>query len=825
VKHARLWLGVTLGLLGANVAANDYALVNEGSVAAGASARGTRLVDIDGDGWLDLVSLAETQGNLNVLRNLGADRRPDEAFRFGEREVYRVGERPTEIGIGDLDGDGVDDVVVAVREDDEIVVFLSRSGALVEAARLATGEGPYDVIIHDIDGDGDNDIIVGERVADQVSIFFSDGDGHGYVREHFATVPDAREIALGDFDADGQMDIAVAGSRLQLHLNDGGRFTRGQSLSLGGQLQNVAAGDFDGNGRDDLLLTQVASRTVHVLLADENGRFTTETDSGRHQALTADFTPNVVAAADVDADGHLDLIISGRAATRATLLRGTGHGDFLRQQLFSDVDSVSALAVGDLDRDGRNDLVVTRHIQGIATLFRGHGEQPFDQNAELVLGGVNGAAILDREATGSARVLVSDIQRRQIHVLAATMHDFALVTSVPVSAVPSLLRSRALADGSREVFVAANTGSDIARFRLDASNAVQVLPPVVVGGGFSAWLPGSFSAPGERELLIVMPDGSLETRRLDDAGDTMVSVSAGDPAALWEAADLDNDGIDEVIAITSEVNVVSLEGATLLAGDTLVLPTVPDRVRVLDVDADGDKDLVLVYGSAGHVDVHLNEGGSLAAEPLVITVNGRPDDVAVPDLDGDGRPDLAISDISNNRVELRISRDGEYVFVNHLGDAAEQPSGLLALPTLSAVSPLLVNHGGDGKLRLHRRSDNRRPVAEDLSFETPDNEPLLDYLSASDPDGDQLEYVVLLPPGNGEFELLDPVTGRFRYVPEKGFDGEVYLTYTAVDATTTSEVAVAKITVNKKGGGGGGSMGFLLLLLAALLPARLNFRR
>src|SRR5690606_38358673 len=147
----------------------------------------------------------------------------------------------------------------------------------------------------------------------------------------------------------------------------------------------------------------------------------------------------------------------------------------------------------------------------------------------------------------------------------------------------------------------------------------------------------------------------------------------------------------------------------------------------------------------------------------------------------------------------------------------------LAMPSLSAVSPLLVNHGGQGKVRLHRRSDNRRPLASDLAFETADDEVLLGYLEASDPDGDQLQYVVMMPAEQGEFELLDPVTGRFRYVPEKGFDGQVHINYAAVDATTTSELAVVKITVNRKGGGGGGSLGWLLLL-SALLPMR-GFRK
>lgn len=824
MKHARLWLGVTLGLLAANAPASDFALVYGSAVPAGANARGTRLVDIDGDGWLDLVSVSETQGTLNVLRNLGADRRPEEAFRFGEREVYHVGERPTEIGIGDLDGDGVDDVVVAVREDDQLVVFLNQAGTLVEATRLDAGEGPYDVIIHDIDGDGDNDIIVAERVADQVSLFISDGDGHGYVRRRFSTVSEARQIALGDFNGDGQADIAVAGSRLQLHLNDGGNFSRGQSLDLDGQLQNVVVGDFDSNGHADLVVTRVASQTIHLLLADGNGRFTTEADTGRHEFFTGEFVPNVVTAADLDQDGHLDVLVSGRSATRTMFFQGTGHGDFVRQQLLVDTDSVSALNVADLDRDGKNDLAVTRHQQGTTVLYRGHGEQPFDQDVELVLGGVNGVAILDRETAGSARVLVSDIQRQQVHVLAATARDFTAITSVPVAAIPSLLRSRALADGSSEVFVAANAGSDIARFRLDASNTVQALPPVAVGSGFSAWLPGSFSAAGERELLVVVPDGSLELRQLDDTGDAIVSVTAGDPSGFWEAADLDNDGIDEVIAVSaSSLNVMSLQGATLLADDTLALPATPDRIRLLDVDGDGDLDLVLVYGAAHSVHLHRNDNGSLDDEPQVITVNGRPDDVAVPDLDGDGRPDLAISDISNNRVELRAWQDGDYSFLNVINAATEQPSGLLAMPSLSAVSPLLVNHGGQGKVRLHRRSDNRRPLASDLAFETADDEVLLGYLEASDPDGDQLQYVVMMPAEQGEFELLDPVTGRFRYVPEKGFDGQVHINYAAVDATTTSELAVVKITVNRKGGGGGGSLGWLLLL-SALLPMR-GFRK
>src|SRR5690606_24836113 len=109
-----------------------------------------------------------------------------------------------------------DDLVVAVREDDLLVVFLAEDGRLVEATRLETGEGPYDVIVHDIDGDGDNDIVVGERVDDHISIFLSDGDGHGYARHRFSSVSETRQITLGDFNNDGIADIAVAGSRLQI---------------------------------------------------------------------------------------------------------------------------------------------------------------------------------------------------------------------------------------------------------------------------------------------------------------------------------------------------------------------------------------------------------------------------------------------------------------------------------------------------------------------------------------------------------------------------------------------------------------------------------
>jgi len=796
--------------------ASGYTFMKETTVPAGVDARGTRLVDMDEDGYPDLLTLSETQDVLNLLFNTSGSTASD-TYGFGSRQIYSVGEHPTEIGTGDIDGDGRDDIVVASREDDELTVFLVRdAGTLVESARLDTGNGPYDVLVRDLDGDGDNDLVVGERIGDSVSVILSDGDGYGFaVRRTIDTVAETRQIALGDFDADGDPDLAVAGEKLQIYLNDGNaNFKRSQTLGLDDLLQCAVAADLDEDGADDLIVTGLEKRRLHVLRADADGKFSDDTSSARYETFAVSFLPNVIAVANIDDDGHVDVIATSRERAETLVWYGTGHGGLVRTQLVKDASALSAVSIGDVDRDGRNDLVATLTAEGTAAVYRGLGSVPYDIEETLELGSAPGALVLDIVAGGSARVLVADGPRKLIHVARVTGDDFTLKGEISTVLTPATVQLHPV-DGGSEVFHAPDSGTRIGRARLDSRDAVLALPEIVVSDGFIAWTPGAFSSAGARELLVVEADGDLVLRSLDDTGDAVISslALAGTPLFI-AAADLDGDGLEEAVFAGDTLRTMSAQGGTIDIQHHAVLDGIPDAMRLSDVDNDGDADVLLVYTSARRVDIHLNDAGQLADAATSVFVNGRPVNAVTPDIDGDGKADLAIADAGGNRIELLARRvDGGYRTVNYLG-GAQQAVGVLVLPPDdSRVTPLLTSYGTDGLAILYRRSGNRAPAVEDLVREVDSGDTLEDYLVASDADGDDIRFVIMLPPDSGHFELLDPVAGRFQYQPAKPYPDEVYVHYVAVDGKESSEPAVLAISV-KGGGGGGSGIAFVLMLVA-----------
>lgn len=802
------------------VASADVTLVKERTVPVGVDARAVRLLDMNGDGYPELVSLSETQGVLSVLMNESAT--PDnETISFGGRDIYDVGEQPTEIGIGDIDGDGRADVVAASREDNVIVVFLVRdAGALVEAARLDAGDGPYDVFVRDLDGDGDNDLLVGERVGDSVGIHLSDGDGYGFAaRRGIGTVNETRQIAPGDFDADGDVDFAVAGERLQIYLNDGGaRFDRSQTLDPGELLQSTVAADLDEDGADDLLVTGLENQRLYVLRAAA-GRFTTDSDSEYFDAFYMPLLPNVLIGEDIDGDGHEDAVLASRSNAQILVLTGTGHGGLESSQLVTEANAISSIAVGDVDGDGRNDLIAMPQDENDAIVYRGMGSMPYDLEETIELGGAPAALATDRVTPDAIRVLAADSKRRLVHVLQITADAAALVGEIPVMEVPSIVRSRPLDDAS-EVFHSPGSGSVIERARLGAGHVPEMLPAIVVGGGYAHWLPGSFSAPGARELLVIEADGDAVLKRLDDTGDAdIASITLPGLPLFAIAGDLDGDGTDEAVLVDKEISVLSASGGVMRRDVQQTLRAVPDQARLKDAGDDGRPDLLLVYGDEHRIDVHRNLDGAFATVPVSAVTAFRPSDATTPDIDGNGRNDLAITVASDNGIELHErTADGSYRIVNRI-TTDRQATEVIALPFPGGrATPLLASFGTEDHLKLFRRSDNRAPVAEDLSFDMKHGETLEGWLEAADEDGDALHFTLTLPPESGTLTLLDPVTGHFQYKPSGS--GDVYAHYAVSDQHEASQPAVVRISVEESSGGGSTGSLLLALMLAAFRGTR-----
>jgi hypothetical protein len=318
--------------------------------------------DFDGDGRLDLVVANfddDTGSTVSVLRGTGAG-------SFEAQATFSVGMGPWSVTVGDFDHDGHLDVATANLGEGTISVLLGtgEGGFGLESA-FPAGPGPASMAVGDFDEDGALDLVVGDLMG-TVRVLLGTGAGSFGPPAAFASGALSWSVAVGDFDEDGHLDLAVGGSNdapstVSVLLGTGkGTFGPPTMFAVGGGPTTVAVGDFDGDGHLDLVAANDAGGSVSILLGTGTGSF------GAQMVVGAGPGPSAVAVADFDGDGHPDLAVTdlgGGGADTVTVLLGTGTGSFVHQTAFAVGAAPYAVAVGDFDGDGHPDLAVANSLE------------------------------------------------------------------------------------------------------------------------------------------------------------------------------------------------------------------------------------------------------------------------------------------------------------------------------------------------------------------------------------------------------------------------------------------------------------------------------
>jgi tetratricopeptide (TPR) repeat protein len=244
------------------------------------------------------------------------------------------------------------------------------------ARRLAAG---------DLDGDGFTDLASSD-IFDDVNILWGTGSGVFERRQIHAAGQDPAEIVVGDFNGDGNLDMASpsgGGSELSVHLGDGaGSFSPGSFFLTGGNPRSITAGDFDDDGILDLITADQSSRSLSVLLGNGDGTFPLP----QTISFGATGSPHALEAGDLNGDGALDLVVTFFAQNDAGVLLGNHDGSFQPPQLLPMGGAGKKPLLLDLSGDGLLDLVIPNDFTNTLGLRLGNGDGSFQALALLTVG-------------------------------------------------------------------------------------------------------------------------------------------------------------------------------------------------------------------------------------------------------------------------------------------------------------------------------------------------------------------------------------------------------------------------------------------------------
>src|SRR5262249_43047277 len=278
-------LSLQILILAGSAQAQNVSFLVSGQFGAGPDPVSVAVGDFNGDGIQDLaVANHETYDGpdgISVLLGNG-DGTFQEAINFGSG-----GNVASFVAVGDFNGDGVQDLVVANSGDFDsgnISVLLGNGDGTFQAAvNFGAGNNPSSIAVGDFNGDGIQDLAVANNSfsSDNVSVLLGNGDGTFQAAVNFGAGNNPSSIAVGDFNGDGVQDLTVAhgffgSNSVSVLLGSGdGTFQEAVNFVAGDRAFSVAVGDFNGDGVQDLAVAHgfFGSNSVSVLLGNGDGTF------------------------------------------------------------------------------------------------------------------------------------------------------------------------------------------------------------------------------------------------------------------------------------------------------------------------------------------------------------------------------------------------------------------------------------------------------------------------------------------------------------------------------------------------------------------------
>jgi hypothetical protein len=749
---------------------------------AAAAPRAVSSADFDGDGWVDLATAG--RDGIYVLRNNGN-------HTFTRRYSSSGGGGAFDLAAGDLNRDGVTDLVVAQADAHAVDIYIGTGdGRFANARRIPIAAGnPRGVTVADYDVDGKLDVLVTEYATGAWRVLYGDGTGRVSRQDRFGSIANPQGVLTADFNRDGRPDVAIAAAGLDrvavfLSTADGGRVRR--NVLVGGPVNVLAAGDYNGDGWVDLSAASTADGRIYTMHGGPTGLAWKATNVSGTSAQG-------LLAADVNQDGHVDLMTASRASSTVNVHLGTGSGTFSTAHPFAAGAGTRDVVAADFDHDGRIDLatvdelassttVLTNTTGFVAPAFR-FTRRTF--GAIPGFGGPFGVATGDFDRNGRLDAVVWS---NGIDVWLAGRGK----TTVSTAAVTDVTVADFNGDGALDLAACDFWGEQLQVFLNQGDGRFAAMPPHLFALPLRELATADFNRDGREDLVVQLaPQDTLQ-------GEFQILLGRGNgaftPAGRSNVpfrfvqeivtADIDGDGnVDVVGASGSPASVVVWYGSRSGTGSRLITYEMPrglSDIEVADLNEDGRLDLISAYDFWVYVRLGVSGGFAPATEHLASL---RSDDVFLYDVGvGDVNLDGHLDVLTNDVDVLFGNGDGTFTLDGRSGfDGSDQDPTVVDYNG-DGLPDLLFNEGGGLVVMLNERGGANRPPSVSAGPDRTVSYPTVNgwdddfeiFAVGSDPDLHELRYEWRNDDG-----ILVSTSPRF--VPSNLPDGSYRFTVTAFD--------------------------------------------
>ncbi|RMD50438.1 MAG: T9SS C-terminal target domain-containing protein [Ignavibacteria bacterium] len=339
------------------------------------------LIDINQDNLLDIITSNIKDRSITYIYH--SEITPNDGIEYGvPTSISNNRKQIYDFGIGDVDGDGDNDIV-GVSLDSTMTVWVRENEVYNQSYTLNLNASMNDLLLEDIDGDGKKDFLVTSSKDSSIYVLINSSIAstkqYSWSKQyHIFTGKMPTSITSSDINHDGRKDIIVANSESNtitivyndyILLNDGLQFSR-KDFDSKGKIMDISVADFNRDGLPDVATGEWDSSGVTIFV-NQSPRAGTTSDFNLKYFLPVKSNGSDVEVTDINMDGAPDIAVCNwgddisiylnKTAPRESNLLFSQRFDFSTGQYVGP----NGAAFGDLNSDGKPDLVVTNQFPDI----------------------------------------------------------------------------------------------------------------------------------------------------------------------------------------------------------------------------------------------------------------------------------------------------------------------------------------------------------------------------------------------------------------------------------------------------------------------------